>query len=63
MTRLRPPGKLAVADLDGDARWGKDWTRGFALFAGLDETLRHAVEAEVEWLGLPGGRVGTCQRL
>jgi len=52
-----------VADLDGDARWGKDWTRGFALFAGLDETLRHAVEAEVEWLGLPGGRVGTCQRL
>jgi len=57
MTGSRPPGKLAVADLGDEARWSKDWTRDFALFAGLDEALRHAVEAEVEWLGLPGGRV------
>ena len=52
-----PVGELAMADLDAEGRWVKDWTRDFALFAGLDEALRHAVEAEVEWLGLPGGRV------
>ena len=57
MSRLNPRGELAVVDPAGEARWGEDWTRGFALFAGQDEAVRRAVEAGVEWLGLPGGRV------
>ena len=52
-----PFGRLTLADFDAEGRWGKDWTRDFALFTGLDEVLRHAIEAEVEWVGLPGGRV------
>lgn len=46
-----------MADPGGEAPWSEDWTRDFTLFAGLDEALRHAIGAELEWLGLPGGRV------